>query len=285
MDLGQRISQVLLLTTAMALCFRVTTAQVIALIPAVLPPTPMTLHSVPVFATHAKPVSRPLQIRGSVLAQEPDGTEVLIGPLDGGSIVAAQINVHSPLQLVVHQPVPYASATGNPMAVPLKLLFTRFPPFIEAIVQRIQNYFSTYNHVGNENYQISTPENDPLPTTTTPTTPASTFIATTATTPVSASTTTTPTTPASTSIATTATTPVSASTGTETTLQPVPTNVGSQTENNPHDEHNSSFPSFSVQEGTYRHRYDPPASSPFKYPYPKTGFHRFTGKEFPSPEM
>lgn len=218
------------------------------------------LRSVPVFATHAKPVSRPLQIRGSVLAQGPDGTEVIIGPFGGGSIVAAQINVHSPLQLAVHQPVPYATATGNPMAVPLKLLFTRFPPFIEAIVQRIQNYFSTYNHVGNENYQISTPQNDPLLTTTTSTTPASTSIATTPTTPVPASTTTS-----------------------ETTLQPVPTNAGSQTENNPQDEHNSSFPSFSVQEGTYRHRYDPPASSPFKYPYPKTGFHRFTSKEFPSP--
>jgi hypothetical protein len=65
-----------------------------------------------------------------------------------------------------------------------------------------------------------------------------------------------------------------------TTLQPVPTNAGSQTENNHYDEHSSSVPSFSVQEGTYRHRYDPPASSPFKFPYPKTGFQRF-----PSPAV
>lgn len=221
-------------------------------------------HSVPVFATHAKPVSRPLQIRGSVLAQGPDGTEILIGSFGGGSIVAAQINVHSPLQLAVHQSVPYTTATGDPTAVPLKLLFTRFPPFIEAIVQRIQNYFSTYNYVGNENYPISPPQNDPVPTTTTPTTPASTSIATTATTPVPASTTPTETT-------------------TATSLQPVPTNAGSQTENNPYGEHNSSLSSHSVQEGTYRHRYDPPASRPFKYLYPKTVFQRFTSKEFSSP--
>lgn len=244
----------------MALCVRVTTAQLVAVFPAVLPPAPMTVPSVPVFATHAKLVSRPLQIRGSVLAQGPDGTEAIIGSFGGGAIVATQVNVHSPFQLVVHQSVPYTTATGDPTAIPLKLLFTRFPPFIEAIVQRIQNYFSTYNHVGNENYSISPPENDPEPTTTTATTPVSTSIATTATTsgPASIATTATTSGPAST---TTTETP------TETTLQPVTTNAGSQTENNASGEHISSVPSF---------RYDPPASSPFKYSHPKTGFQRFT---------
>jgi hypothetical protein len=212
-------------------------------------------HSVPAFTTHTKLVSRPLQIREPVLAQGPDGTQVLIGSFGSGSIVAAQMNVHSPLQLTVHQSVPYTTATGDPMAVPLKLLFTRFPPFIEAIVQRIQNFFSTYNYVGNENYPISPPANDPVLTTTA----VSTSTATTATTPVPASTTTT-------------------ETPTATTLQPLATNAGSQTENNPNGEQNSSVP-----EGTYRHKHDPPASNPLKYPYPKTRFQRFTSKEFPSP--
>jgi hypothetical protein len=52
----------------------------------------------------------------------------------------------------------------------LKLLFTRFPPFIEAIVQRIQNYFSTYNQLSNENYPASPPKNKPVPPDTTNTT-------------------------------------------------------------------------------------------------------------------
>jgi hypothetical protein len=181
-------------------------------------------HRFPAFATHAKLVPRPLQSGGSVLIQGSHGTEALIGSLGGGTIVAAPINAHTPLQLVIHQTVPYTTATSDPMAIPLKLLFTRFPPFIEAIVQRIQNYFSTYNHVGNENYPVSPPQNEPLVTTSTATTPAPTSTATTGTSS------------APTSKVTTATTPVPTSTATTKTpiapiLHPVPTNAESQTGN------------------------------------------------------
>jgi hypothetical protein len=72
-------------------------------------------------------------------------------------------------------------------------------------------------------------------------------------------------------------------TPTETTLQPVTTNAASETENNLYGEHTSSVPSFSEPEGTHRYRNDPPASGPFKYPYPKTGFQRLTSKGFSSP--
>jgi hypothetical protein len=95
----------------------------------------------------------------------------LIGPVSVEAIVTAPINAHHPPHLVAHQLVPYTSATGVPVAIPLKLLFTRFPPFIEAIVQRIQNYFSTYNHAENENNPASPPDNKPVQTTTTTTTP------------------------------------------------------------------------------------------------------------------
>lgn len=181
------------------------------------------------FATHAKLATRPLQIGGSVLAQGSDGTEALIGSFGGGTIVAAQFNVYSPLQFIVHQSVPYSTATGKPVAIPLKLFFTRFPPIIEAFVQRIQNYFSTYNHPDNENYPVSTQENKPLLTTTTAMTPASTSIATTANTE-----------------------PPTTKKTTVTTLEPNSTNAGSQTANDLYDEHTSSIPSFGAPEGTYR---------------------------------
>jgi hypothetical protein len=70
--------------------------------------------------------------------------------------------------------VPYTSATSVSTATPLKLLFTRFPPFIEAIVQKIQNYYSTYNHVESENRPASPPDNKPVNATTTLPAPTST---------------------------------------------------------------------------------------------------------------
>jgi hypothetical protein len=142
-----------------------------------------------VFATHTKP----LQIGGSTL----------IGPLGGGGTI------------VVLQSAPYSTNTGKPVAIPLKLFFTRFPPIIEAFVQRIQNYFSTYNHVDNENYPVSTQENKPLLTTT-----------------------------MSTSVTTAVNTP------TVTTLEPSSTDAGSQTANDLHDEHTTSIPSFGAPEDT-----------------------------------
>ncbi|XP_047097648.1 ice-structuring glycoprotein-like [Schistocerca piceifrons] len=52
--------------------------------------------------------------------------------------------------------IPYAASATSTATVhggtPLKLLFSRFPPLLEGFVQRMQNYFSTYNHP-------TTPEN------------------------------------------------------------------------------------------------------------------------------
>jgi hypothetical protein len=204
---------------------------------------------------------------GSILAQGSDGTEALIGSFGGGTIVASQLNVHSPLQLIVHQSVPYTAATGEPMAIPLKLFFTRFPPLIETFVQRIQNYFSTYNHVDNLNYPVSTQENKPLSTMTTSMTPSSTSIATTANTLVPES-------------------PTMTEKPAVTTLQLSSTNAGPQTANGPYDEHDftSPVPPLGASERAYRYRYDPAALSRFKYPYPRTRFRRHKSKDFASAE-
>ncbi|XP_049767352.1 ice-structuring glycoprotein-like [Schistocerca cancellata] len=52
--------------------------------------------------------------------------------------------------------IPYAASATSTATVhggtPFKLLFSRFPPLLEGFVQRMQNYFSTYNHP-------TTPEN------------------------------------------------------------------------------------------------------------------------------
>jgi len=124
-------------------------------------------HSFQVFATHTKLVPQSLPSEGTIRAPAYHSTAAIIGPVGGGAIVATPIIVYSPPQFVEHQLVQYSATTGAPIATPLKLLFTRFPPFIEAIVQRIQNYFSTYNHVSNENYPASPPKNKPLPPDTT----------------------------------------------------------------------------------------------------------------------
>jgi hypothetical protein len=122
--------------------------------------------SVPAFTTHVKLLPHPVPIGSALFALGPHATAALIGPFGTEDTVAVQINAHHPPYLVAHQLVPYTVSTSVPTAIPLKLFFTRFPPFIEAIVQRIQNYYSTYNHVENENYTASPPENKPVSTTT-----------------------------------------------------------------------------------------------------------------------
>ncbi|XP_069701790.1 uncharacterized protein [Periplaneta americana] len=170
MEVGTRISQSWPL---LALCLRVTTTHLIAAaIPAPPPHAAVPFHSVPV-----KLIPHPLPAGGAILAPGP-----VIGPIGAGAFVAAPINVHHhPPHLLAHHVVPYAAAHGVPVAVPLKIFFTRFPPFIEAIVQRIQNYYSTYNHLGNEEFPASPPQHQP-PETTTTTTPATTTQTTTTTT-------------------------------------------------------------------------------------------------------
>jgi hypothetical protein len=123
-----------------------------------------------VFATHTKLVPQSLPSEGTIQAPGYHSTAAIIGPVGGGAIVASPIIVYNPPQFVEHQLVQYSATTGAPIATPLKLLFTRFPPFIEVIVQRIQNYFSTYSHVSNENYLASPPKNKPVPLDTTNTT-------------------------------------------------------------------------------------------------------------------
>jgi hypothetical protein len=59
---------------------------------------------------------------------------------------------------------------------------------------------------------------------------------------------------------------------TVTTPQPVPSSAESQTGNDPYVEHPTPPSSSEAPEGTYRYRYDPPASRPYRYPYPKMGF-------------
>lgn len=127
-------------------------------------------HSFQVFATHTKLVPQSLPSEGTMRAPGFHSTAAIIGPVGGGAIVATPIIVYNPPQFVEHQLVQYSATTGAPIATPLKLLFTRFPPFIEAIVQRVQNYFSTYNYVSNENYPASPPKNKPVPPDTTNTT-------------------------------------------------------------------------------------------------------------------
>lgn len=107
---------------------------------------------------------------GTIRAPGYHSTAAIIGSVGGGAIVALPIIVYNPPQFVENQLVQYSATTGAPIATPLKLLFTRFPPFIEVIVQRIQNYFSTYSHVSNENYPASPPKNKPVPLDTTNTT-------------------------------------------------------------------------------------------------------------------
>jgi len=123
-----------------------------------------------VFATHTKLVPQSLPSEGTIRAPGYHSTAAIIGPVGGGAIVATPIIVYNPPQFVEHQLVQYSATTDAPIPTPLKLLFTRFPPFIEVIVQRIQNYFSTYSHVSNENYPASPPKNKPVPLDTTNTT-------------------------------------------------------------------------------------------------------------------
>jgi hypothetical protein len=120
-------------------------------------------HSFQEFATHTKRVPHPL-------SSGYYSTAAAIGPIGGGAIVAAPVFVYNPPQIVEQQLIQYSANTGVPVSAPLKLFFTRFPPFIEAIVQRIQNYYSTYNHVGNENVPASPPKNKPAPPNATDTT-------------------------------------------------------------------------------------------------------------------
>lgn len=127
-------------------------------------------HSFQVFATHTKLVPQSLPSEGTIWTPGYHSTAPIIGPVGGGAIVATPIIVYNPPQFVEHQLVQHSATTGAPIATPLKLLFTRFPPFIEAIVQRIQNYYSTYNHVSNDNYPASPPKNKPVPPDTTNTT-------------------------------------------------------------------------------------------------------------------
>ena len=126
--------------------------------------------SVQVSATHTKLVPQSLPSEGTIRAPGYHSTAAIIGPVGGGAIVATPVIVYNPPQLVEHQLVQYSATTGAPIATPLKLLFTRFPPFLEAIVQRVQNHFSTYNHVSNENYPTSPPKSKPVPPDTTNTT-------------------------------------------------------------------------------------------------------------------
>ena len=127
-------------------------------------------HSVQVSATHTKLVPQSLPSEGTIRAPGYHSTAAIIRPVGGGAIVTTPIIVYNPPQFVEHQLVQYSATTGVPIATPLKILFTRFPPFIEKIVQRIQNQFSTYNHVSNENYPTSPPKNKPMPPDTTNTT-------------------------------------------------------------------------------------------------------------------
>jgi hypothetical protein len=127
-------------------------------------------HSFQVIVAHTKLVPHSLPSEGTIRAPGYHSTAAIIGPVYGGAIVTTPFIIYNPPQFVEHQLVQYSVTTGAPIATPLKLLFTRFPPFIEAIVQRIQNYFSTYNHVSNENYPASPPKNKPVPPVTTNTT-------------------------------------------------------------------------------------------------------------------
>jgi hypothetical protein len=120
-------------------------------------------HSFQVFAAHTKLVPHPLPSGGTIRTPGYHSTAAIIGPVGGGAIAAAPIIVYNPPKFVEHQLVQYSATNDVPIPTPLKLLFTRFPPFIEAIVQRIQNYYSTYNHVSNENYPYSPPQNKPVP--------------------------------------------------------------------------------------------------------------------------
>jgi hypothetical protein len=120
-------------------------------------------HSFQVFATHTKLVPHSLPSGGAIRTPGFHSTAAVIGPVGGGAIVAPPIIVYSPPQFVEHQLVQYSATNDVPTATPLKLLFTRFPPFIEAIVQRIQNYYSTYNHINSEKYPDSPPKNKPGP--------------------------------------------------------------------------------------------------------------------------
>jgi hypothetical protein len=127
-------------------------------------------HSLQVFATHTKLVPQSVPSEGTIRAPGYHSTAAIIGPVDGGAIFATPIIVYTHPQFVKHQSIQYSATTGALIATPLKLLFTRFPPFIEAIVQRIQNYYSTYNYVSNENYPDSPPKKKPVPPDTTHTT-------------------------------------------------------------------------------------------------------------------
>ncbi|KDR11176.1 mucin-2-like [Zootermopsis nevadensis] len=172
MDLQPRFIQMLQLLVAVALCVPSTTAQhLIAFFVVQQPPAVVTLNSVPVSATHIKLGPHPLSTGGAVVAPGTLSTAALIGPVNVESIVPAPTDIQNLPHLGAHQIDPDASTTGVPIPIPLKLFFTRFPPFIETIVQKIQNYFSTYNHAESENNLASPPYNTPLQTTTT-TTPA-----------------------------------------------------------------------------------------------------------------
>ena len=127
-------------------------------------------HSFQEFATHTKRLPHPLPSGGTRRTPGYYSTAAAIGPIGGGAIVAAPVFVYNPPQIVEQQLIQYSANTGVPVSAPLKLFFTRFPPFIEAIVQRIQNYYSTYNHVGNENVPASPPKNKPAPPNATDTT-------------------------------------------------------------------------------------------------------------------
>ena len=121
------------------------------------------LHSFQLFATHTKLVPQSLPSGGTIRAPGYHSTAAIIRPVGGGAIIATPIIVYNTPKFVEHQLIQKNATTGAPIAIPLKLLFTRFPPFIEVIVQRIQNYFSTYNHVSNENYPDSPPKIKPVP--------------------------------------------------------------------------------------------------------------------------
>ncbi|PSN35581.1 hypothetical protein C0J52_24405 [Blattella germanica] len=141
-------SKMLSLVLSVLVCLRTTVAHLIPVIPPptqynVVPvPVPISLYRVPVYAPHHT---------GAIIAAGPHAA--VIGP----AVI-----------------VSYNTAQGTPVvAVPLKF-FGRFPPFIEGIVQRIQNYFSTYNNIEDLTPPPPPAQQDPVQPTNTTTTAAPT---------------------------------------------------------------------------------------------------------------
>lgn len=157
---------------------------------------------------------------------------------------------HSSIYAVSPVIVPYAAGT------PLKLLFSQFPPRVEALVQRVQNYFSHYNYP----HLIPIPQLPPSTAGTVPagsdSTSASGLPSTTTPAPTSTTTTSTTTSTAAAAATTTATATATA------TQQPPATPIDNSASTGGLD---FELPPSTDSQGA-GYRYDPPSRNKFNYP-------------------